>query len=349
MESKEETTEEDLKESIKDDSKPVKGLPTDLSLDAIAADLPTIVIDKGETIEYSKLDSRTSLDSRPSLSSRPSMNIPVSESNLSLQDALKESKFNFSMLKDQLKAMGRITYEEIVILILFGFLILLWMTRAPILSYPGWGFLFGDKFVSDGTSAVFACFFLFLIPAKNVPPNIKGGKIKKRYYIMDWDAMKSFPWDIILLFGGGFALASGYVASGLTELIGNALQSLKYVPNFLLILLITTIITFLNQITSNTATAQIFLPIVASLCRAIKIHPNFLMIPTTLACSFSFALPISTPPNMIVFVTKKITVMQMFSLGTVMNIVGIILTTLFTYFSAPTLIGFDPDPNNFPW
>lgn len=318
-------------------------------------ELPKIVVNEvdlpeAKSVNDNETRDRLSLDIPSSMDSRPSMDIPNSVSNVSLRSTgQEESKFNFSVLREQLKAMGRIKFEEIVIATLFLFLVLLWITRAPILSFPGWGFLFGESYVTDGTTAIFVCFFLFLIPAKNVPPNIivPEGSKKKRYYIMDWDAMKSFPWDIILLFGGGFALADGYVTSGLTSLIGEALQSFQSIPQFVLVFLVTAIITVLNQITSNTATAQIFLPIIASMSRAVKIHPIMLMLPTTLACSFSFAFPISTPPNMIIFVTKKVSILDMFIVGTIMNVLGVILTTLFVYFLAPLILGFDA--NTFVW
>ena len=242
----------------------------------------------------------------------------------------KNSKISVgkSIIEKEYYQLGKMQYEEKWILFLFVLLALLWLFRSPInfgaFSTPGWSQLFSQpKWINDGNVAIFIGILLFIIPTKN---KLKGN------FLMDWKTAERIPWGIILLFGGGFALASGFKESGLSSFIGASLAHLHNVPPLLILLLIITTITFLTELTSNTATTETFLPILAAMAVAIFINPLFLMIPATIAASFAFMLPVATPPNAIVFGSGKLQISDMVKTGFWLNFIGIILLTLVAYF-----------------
>ena len=244
----------------------------------------------------------------------------------------RKGKANFNIGKDiigkEYRSLGKMRYEERWILVLFITLALLWLFRRPIhlgsFSIPGWSQIFAHpKWITDGNVAIFIGILLFLIPAKDR---------KKSKYLMDWHTAERIPWNIILLFGGGFALAAGFKQSGLSAFIGESLTGLKDIPPIFILLIIVTTITFLTELTSNTATVETFLPILAALAVAVKINPLFLMVPATIAASFAFMLPVATPPNAIVFGSKRLNIQDMIKAGFWLNIIGIIVLTLVSYY-----------------
>jgi sodium-dependent dicarboxylate transporter 2/3/5 len=140
------------------------------------------------------------------------------------------------------------------------------------------------------------------------------------------------PWGILLLFGGGLALAKGFTTSGLGSFIAGQLQSLLGDASPLVIVISTvSFITGLTEVTSNTATISLSLPIMASLSQAIGVHPLLLLIPTTLAASCAFMLPVSTPPNAIVYGSGRVPIMKMVVAGIWLDIISVFLLTLFVY------------------
>jgi sodium-dependent dicarboxylate transporter 2/3/5 len=230
-------------------------------------------------------------------------------------------------LIDSYKHLGKWSYEEIVMFIIFISLAMLWFFRADItignFKIYGWQNIFKDpQFFNDGTVAIFIATILFLIPSKQ----------KKGEFLMDWKSAENIPWEIILLFGGGFALATGFKESGLSQWFGEQLIWLKDVHPFFIILTITLVITFLTEITSNTATVETFLPVLAGLAISIEINPLLFMLPATIAGSLAFMLPVATPPNAIVFGTNRLHIIDMSRTGFFLNIVGIIIVTLATYY-----------------
>jgi len=244
----------------------------------------------------------------------------------------RKSKMNFNIGKEvisrEYRALGKMRYEERWVLTLFVLLALLWLFRRPIhlgdFSIPGWSELFDrPKWITDGNIAIFIGILLFLIPAKNQA---------KSNFIMDWRTAERIPWNIILLFGGGFALASGFKESGLSTYIGSALTGLQHIHPVIILLIIVATITFLTELTSNTATVETFLPILAALSIAVNLNPLFLMVPATIAASFAFMLPVATPPNAIVFGSKRLSINDMVKTGFWLNIIGIIILTLVSYF-----------------
>lgn len=233
---------------------------------------------------------------------------------------------NKSTTKEEINKLGKISFEEKTVLIVFIITSLLWIFRGElnlgVVKIPGWSSLFPQKdFIDDGTVAIFMGFLLFVLPTND--------KEKK---ILDSSAIRKIPWDIILLFGGGFALAEGFVSSGLSKLIGQQFISFKGLNVIFLIASVSFALTFLTELTSNTATAQITLPILASLAIELNINPLLIMLPATLSASFAFMLPVATPPNAIVFSSNRLKIYDMAKTGLAINFIGIIIVTGFIYF-----------------
>jgi sodium-dependent dicarboxylate transporter 2/3/5 len=244
------------------------------------------------------------------------------------------------VFSNQYKALGPLSWEEKVVLTDFFLLVLLWMFRADItiggFTLPGWSGLFPKaEFINDGTVAIALGFILFLIPAGNAT----GSHGERR--ILTWKTAAKLPWNIVLLFGGGFALAGGFQSSGLSSWLGEQLKGLSSLPPLLIIACICVFITFLTELTSNTATAQILLPILATLAISIRLNPLLLMIPGTLSCSFAFMLPVATPPNAIVFGTDRLRVVDMARVGMILNLIGVIIVTLAVYLIGRAVFGID--------
>ncbi|APD07710.1 protein I'm not dead yet [Flavobacteriaceae bacterium UJ101] len=250
-------------------------------------------------------------------------------------------KLNRSFFKEKYKALGPLTYEQKVLSALFILLILLWIFRKNInigaTVIPGWSQLLNyPKFINDGTIAIFIALLLFIIPSKE----------NKGEGLITWNVSYKIPWHIILLFGGGFALAKGFLDSGLSAHIGAQLQSAGNFSDLGLIATITTVMSFLTEFTSNTATTEMMLPIISAMATQIGTHPILLMVPLTLAASMAFMFPIATPPNAIVFGSGKIKMKDMIFTGFFLNMLAIILITLTTYYWLP--IAFDMDLSIFP-
>lgn len=246
-----------------------------------------------------------------------------------------------STFKKQYNDLGSIGFEEKIILIDFIALAFLWIFRSDIsigsFKIPGWANLFSNpSFINDGTVAITMAVILFFIPSKNKP----GSKL------MDWKAATGIPWHIVLLFGGGFALASGFKESGLSLWVGGQLSWVASIHPIFIILIIALMMTFLTELTSNTATTEMLLPVLAGLSVSTQINPLLFMLPATLSASMAFMLPVATPPNAIIFGTGKISISDMAKTGLILNIIGAIIITLATYFLGSYL--FDIDMNNFP-
>ncbi len=229
--------------------------------------------------------------------------------------------------KKEYKKLGAASYEEKVVFVAFVSLAILWLTRSGIVigdfRILGWSSLFPQaSFFNDGTVAIMVSIILFIIPSKN----------QKGTRLMDWPTASKIPWNIVLLFGGGFALATGFKESGLSLWFGEQLSGMAGVSPILVIFIIAIGMTFLTELTSNTATTEMLLPVLAGLSVSVNVNPLLFMIPATISASMAFMLPVATPPNAIIFGSNRITVMQMAKNGFVLNIIGAIVITLFTYF-----------------
>ena len=176
-----------------------------------------------------------------------------------------------------------------------------------------------------------AALLLFIIPAKT----------RKGDHLLDWNTAVKLPWGILLLFGGGLAIAAGFTGSGLSEWIGSQLTALQGIPVLVVILIVAAFVIFLTEITSNTATASMMYPIMASLAVALGIHPFALMIAAGLAASCAFMLPVATPPNAVVFGSGYLRIPDMAKAGFALNIIGIFLVGLSIYYYLPLVWDID--------
>lgn len=248
------------------------------------------------------------------------------------KDASQWKSIDNSTIKTEYRNIGPWSYEQKILAVFFVLLALLWFTRADLvlgnLVLKGWSNLFEHpKYINDGTVAIIIGVLLFLIPSKK-----ESGK-----FIMDWKTAEDIPWEIILLFGGGFALASGFKESGLSQWFGDQMVWLKDIHPFIIILCIALIITFLTELTSNVATVETFLPVLAGLSMSIEINPLLFMLPATIAASLAFMLPAATPPNAIIFGTKRLKVLDMSKTGFALNFFGIFIVTVTTYYLATSV------------
>jgi len=223
------------------------------------------------------------------------------------------------------KKLGKASYEEKTVLILFILMAALWTFRLGLqfdrFTIPGWSAIFKNpEFINDSTVAIFMAILLFAIPSKNNT----GDRL------MDWNTAKKLPWDIVLLFGGGFALAKGFQTSGLALWIGEQLSWTGSVSPYIILLTILTLMIFLTELTSNVASIQMLLPVFAALAISSGNDPVLFMFPATLASSMAFMLPTATPPNAIVFGTHQIEIKTMVRTGLILNVVSIFVILLVT-------------------
>ena len=227
--------------------------------------------------------------------------------------ALPWSKQAMEGVHDELSSLGDMRRDEKFVAWVLGLTALAWMTRKGIsgdsFSLPGWSSLLPYPGVDDGTVAMLAALVLFLIP-------IRAGKP-----ILGHEAIGRLPWEILLLLGGGFALAMGMKGSGLSQWIGEQLAFLSVVPLPLMLLGIALVITFLTEVTSNTATTQVMLPVLAAVAAASGLDATQTLLVATLAASCAFMLPVATPPNAIIFGTERVTMAAMMKVGIRLNII----------------------------
>lgn len=215
----------------------------------------------------------------------------------------------------KLPELGQWRKEEVRTLVIFGLTALAWITRSE--PFGGWSELFGVSIAGDSTVALAAVVVMFLYP------NGKGGRI------LDWETTKDIPWGMLLLFAGGIAIAKGFVASGLSTMLGDWLSSLANLPLILMVLTICLVVTYLTEITSNTATATLLMPILAVAGISAGLDPSVLMIPAAMAASCAFMLPVATAPNAIAYGTGELEIRDMVKEGAVLSflvscIVGIV-------------------------
>jgi len=249
-------------------------------------------------------------------------------------------RLSSQVIRDEYDALGKTRFAEWAVLAVFALTALLWVFRKDLVlgafTVPGWSRLVATaSLIDDGTIAVATAFLLFLIPSRSANPD-------ESPRILDIDVFGRIPWHIVLLFGGGFALAKGFQVSGLSEFVGGKFAGLEGTPPVVTIVAICGTLTFLTELTSNTATTEMVLPILASVGVAMKTNPLLLMIPATLSASCAFMMPVATPPNAIVFGSGRIRIADMVKVGIVINIIGILVITLF-FFTLGTLV-FQIDP-----
>lgn len=219
--------------------------------------------------------------------------------------------------------LGPISIEQRIVSFIFILTAVLWFTRADIdfglFVLHGWSNLFPfPEFIQDSTVAVFMALLLFVIPSKNEPGTS----------LLQWKDAARLPFDIILLFGSGFALAKGFEVSGLSDWLAGQLRIFEGTSPLLMVLSIVVIVCIISEFASNVASIQLVLPILIAFQKELDISPMLLMIPATLAASLGFMLPVATAPNTIVFGSGKIAVNDMARAGLLMNLTGITVITL---------------------
>lgn len=207
--------------------------------------------------------------------------------------------------------------EEKRVLMVFGITVLAWVTRTE--PFGGWSLWLGMKGATDATVALLAVIALFLIP------NGRSGKL------LDWETAVKVPWGILILFAGGIAIAQAFVESGLSKFIGEQLTVLSELHPLVLIATIALAVTFLTEVTSNTATALLLMPILAPAGLAAGVDPALLMVPATISASYGFMMPVGTPPNAIVFGTGMIPMARMAREGLALNFIGIAVISTVCY------------------
>jgi len=215
--------------------------------------------------------------------------------------------------------LGLMSIAEKRVSVVFASAAFLWMTR-PLLNMLS---IFSG--LSDAGIAMIAATILFLIPSAN----------KNDPYLMKWETMSKLPWGLLILFGGGLSLASSVAQTGLADWIGESLVVLGGAGTIVLVIVITTLIAFLTELTSNTATTGTFLPVVAALAIGISVDPLIFALPATLAASCAFMLPVATPPNGIVYGSGYIRIPEMVKAGFVLNIIGIVVLSILALIVAP--------------
>ena len=231
-----------------------------------------------------------------------------------------------AFIHDQLARLGPMTREEKRVALVFFTVAALWVLRG--LYQPA-----SLHMVKDSTIAIAGALLLFMIPVN----------LKKREFLLDWQTAVTIPWDIIILFGGGFALAQGFQDSGLTGWLAERLTVLQGTELVLVIGAIVLLVIFLTEVTSNTATASLLLPVMGALAAALEVHPFGAMVAAVIAASFAFMLPVATPPNAIVFSSRYVTIPQMAKAGVWLNLIGVVLITGFVYFLLPRVWGIELD------
>uniref|UniRef100_A0A8D3DK97 Solute carrier family 13 member 2 n=1 Tax=Scophthalmus maximus TaxID=52904 RepID=A0A8D3DK97_SCOMX len=229
----------------------------------------------------------------------------------------------YQVIKDEYKKLGKMSFAEGCVLTNFTLLVLLWFTREPGFI-PGWATVLFNKdkpYVTDGTVAILMSTLFFCIPS-NFPRccgrSRDGAPAEAPTPLLTWDIVhEKMPWNILLLLGGGFALAHGSEKSGLSS-----------IPPFAISILLCLLVAMFTECSSNTATTTLFLPILASMATAIKIHPLYVMFPCTISASLAFMLPVATPPNAIAFSYGNLKVMDMAKTGFILNFVGVLTVNI---------------------
>ncbi|MEF3331338.1 SLC13 family permease [Oceanobacillus sp. M60] len=227
------------------------------------------------------------------------------------------------IIKDEKKKLGKMIFEEKIVLIIFTFVAFMWITRSFI-----WTNILIE--VSDGMIAMLAVILLFSIPAAN-----------RKERILEWDDTKKIPWGILVLFGGGLAIAAAFTNTGLAEWIGQQLVLLEGAHYLLILSVLIASVLILTEITSTTATATLLMPIVGMLGVAIGMNPIILMVASAFATNASFMLPVATPPNAILFGTGKVSILEMIKVGGVLNIISFFLILLIATIYLPMIWGLD--------
>lgn len=239
-------------------------------------------------------------------------------------------------IRDELRKLGRMTRPEALTLLYFALLALGWIFRKDLnlgaFTIPGWSNLLGvERQVNDATVAMAVAAALFITP---VEP-------RRGRFLLDWESAVRIPWGILILFGGGLALADGFTRTGLAHWIASHLTALQEVPTVLMLALVALMMNFLTEVISNTAVATIFMPILAATAAGMGVNPIALMMVGAISSSLAFMLPVATPPNAVIFGSGCVRLPTMARTGFALNLMGVLLVIVITYTVAVPVFGID--------
>jgi sodium-dependent dicarboxylate transporter 2/3/5 len=220
------------------------------------------------------------------------------------------------LIADELRKLGRMGAGERWTALVFTLTALAWIFARPVRSL-----LPAPELVTDAAIGMAGALLLFLIPID----------LKRNEFVMNWHWAAKMPWGVLILFGGGLALAEGFKTTGLAAWIGSQVGLLEHAPTLILVIAVTLLIIFLTELTSNTATAAMSMPILAAIAIGLGQNPLLLVIPAALAASCAFMLPVATPPNAIVFGSGYVTIPQMARSGFGFNLIGSAVIVGLTY------------------
>ncbi|XP_057631310.1 Na(+)/citrate cotransporter [Chionomys nivalis] len=272
---------------------------------------------------------------------------------------LKKKKNNekvaYKVLQEEYRKLGPLSYAECNVLFCFVLLIILWFSRDPGFM-PGWlsiAWVSGKtNYVTDATVAIFVAILLFIVPSQKPKFNFSSQteeEMKTPFYpppLLDWKfTQEKVPWNVVLLLGGGFAMAKGCEVSGLSEWMARQMEPLSSVRPATITFILSCLVATITECTSNVATTMLFLPIFASMAQSIGIHPLYVMIPCTMSASLAFMLPVATPPNAIVFSYGHLKIVDMVKTGFIMNCIGIASVFLSVNTWGRTIFNLDDFPD----
>jgi len=248
----------------------------------------------------------------------------------------RDLTIDHDVIRRELAALGPIRREERIILTVFTTAALLWVFREDMplgwFTIHGWSDLApAFQRVDDGTVSVALALTLFLLP---------GRRDGREEPLLDGTVFRDVPWDVILLFGGGFALAAGFQSSGLARHLAEQFGAIEHLPPWAVMLVLCLALCFLTELTSNTAVANIFLPVIATWSVGHGFEPLYLMIPATLAASMGFMLPAGTPPNAIAFGSGRFTIREMARTGFLLNLTAVAVIVALGHWLLPAVLGF---------
>ncbi|MBB5172594.1 SLC13 family permease [Texcoconibacillus texcoconensis] len=245
--------------------------------------------------------------------------------NFAFPMQLKELPGGQKVIREEQQALGAMSPDEKMVMTIFTLTALAWVSRSHILQeyvHPN---------IDDTLIAITGAFLLFLIPS------FKYQGVK----LMNWDTAKNVPWGILILFGGGLAIAGSFQETGLDIWIGEQLAVLVGIEFIVIVIAVSLLVVFLTEITSNTASATMLMPIMASLAYAIDVHPFAMMVPAAVAASCAFMLPVATPPNAVVFGSGYLRMSDMVKAGFWMNVFAIIALVSFVMLLLPLVFNID--------
>jgi len=232
---------------------------------------------------------------------------------------------NLTVIKDELDALGAPTTGEKRVLYIGIVTVLCWVFKDDLVfgsvTIPGWTTMLGlQDSIHDSTIAMGSALLLFILPAN------------KERRLITWKEASQVPWGVVMIVGGGYAMAASFESTGLADWLGTQLSFISTYPFFIILVIVLAFVLMFTEFNSNTASANILLPVLASMALAAEVNPLLIMIPATIACSCAFMMPAATGPNTVVLASERLTVMQMIKCGFWLNIITLILLTMMLYF-----------------